>query len=156
MPSWRGLWENLAIWRGLSLACGLAAAALAALLITRPPVPQPERVLLAVLAGADGAACWLVEADAASAALRVQPVAATSEPERVPELWVLPADSGAPVSLGLLATTGPQTRSLDPRTLGALEGGAALAVSLEPPSGSPTGAPTGPVVQTGTLIKKAL
>jgi anti-sigma-K factor RskA len=152
---WRGLWQSLALWRGLSLAGGLAAAALAAVLLTRAPPPGSERVLLAVLAGADGEAGWLVEADAAAGALRVQPVAVTGEPERVPELWVLPADGSAPVSLGLLATTAAQTRPLDERTLRALEGGAALAVSLEPPGGSPTGAPTGPVVQTGTLIRKA-
>ena len=30
---------------------------------------------------------------------------------------------------------------------------AALAVSLEPPGGSPTGAPTGPVLYTGPFLK---
>ena len=30
--------------------------------------------------------------------------------------------------------------------------GASLAVSLEPPGGSPTGAPTGPVVQQGPVV----
>jgi anti-sigma-K factor RskA len=32
--------------------------------------------------------------------------------------------------------------------------GAALAVSLEPPGGSPTGAPTGPIVGLGQLGRK--
>jgi anti-sigma-K factor RskA len=32
-----------------------------------------------------------------------------------------------------------------------LEQGAVLAVSVEPPGGSPTGQPTGPVVATGDL-----
>ena len=33
-----------------------------------------------------------------------------------------------------------------------LQAGAMLAVSLEPPGGSPTGQPTGPVVSTGKLV----
>ena len=54
---------------------------------------------------------------------------------------------GAPRSLGLVsaqgATTVLRTRLLD--------GTAAFAVSLEPAGGSPTGAPTGPVLSVGKL-----
>ncbi len=55
------------------------------------------------------------------------------------ELWIIAPDA-APVSLGLLAD-GPLTVQypMPPR-------GWTLAVSIEPAGGSPTGAPTGPVI----------
>ena len=34
-----------------------------------------------------------------------------------------------------------------------LQQGATIAISVEPPGGSPTGAPTGPVVASGALTK---
>lgn len=62
------------------------------------------------------------------------------------ELWALPK-SGAPASLGVISAdklTALDKRSLPKDTKG-------LAVSLEPLGGSPTGAPTGPVLFVGDL-----
>ncbi len=67
-----------------------------------------------------------------------------AEPGRVYELWLI-AGEAAPVSLGLIDD--PESR----RALADLPLGAVLAVSLEPTGGSPTGAPTGPVLVTGTV-----
>ena len=61
------------------------------------------------------------------------------------ELWA-PPEGGAPVSLGLLPKTGEQRRVLTPAQQTALAGAKQIAVSLEPEGGSPTGAPTGPVL----------
>ncbi len=69
------------------------------------------------------------------------------------ELWVIPAD-GAPRSLGLVAadqTTMIHTAELDQR----LAGGIVFAVSREPKGGSPTGAPTGPVLCKGVIARDA-
>ncbi|HTT11670.1 MAG TPA: anti-sigma factor [Burkholderiaceae bacterium] len=66
------------------------------------------------------------------------------------ELWLIPNEGGAPVSLAVLG-------QLDARLIvpakhrGRLRAGATLAVSVEPAGGSPTGAPTGPVILTGTV-----
>ena len=79
----------------------------------------------------------------------LQPV--TLQADRVLELWSVPPQ-GAPRSLGLIAAQGATVlrRERLPKTL--LEGGTdALAVSIEPPGGSPTGVPTGPVVYAGKL-----
>jgi anti-sigma-K factor RskA len=65
---------------------------------------------------------------------------------RALELWAVPA-AGAPRSLGLISATGA-TVLKRPQ---ALRGADALAVSLEAPGGSPTGAPTGPVLWAGKL-----
>jgi anti-sigma-K factor RskA len=60
-------------------------------------------------------------------------------------LWAPGAGSAAPVSLGLLPQSGVQRRAL-PAQRAALLRAASLAVSREPSGGSPTGAPTGPVL----------
>ena len=68
--------------------------------------------------------------------------------DRVPELWLIPGD-GVPRSLGVI--TGDGATIALPEGIAPLPG-EALAVSLEPPGGSPTGAPTGPVVASGQLV----
>jgi anti-sigma-K factor RskA len=60
------------------------------------------------------------------------------------ELWALPAE-GAPRSLGLVAAD----RTSQVRRAQLLHDTRAFAISVEPASGSPTGAPTGPVIALG-------
>ncbi len=67
------------------------------------------------------------------------------------ELWMLPEDGKAPVSLGLLPKQG-QTH-LDKSALPAELLVSGLAVSIEPKGGSTTGAPTGPVILTARWIE---
>src|SRR3989442_2452755 len=68
------------------------------------------------------------------------------EANRALELWALPG-SGAPRSLGLISASGATVVKKGK----VLEGATGLAVSLEPAGGSPTGAPTGPVLYVGKL-----
>jgi anti-sigma-K factor RskA len=66
------------------------------------------------------------------------------------ELWLIPAEGGDPVSLGVLGALDARivvAESERPR----LRAGATLAVSVEPAGGSPTGKPTGPVILTGRI-----
>ena len=74
----------------------------------------------------------------------------------VPELWLIPTAGSAPISLGLLDPAASNRSVLAPESLRLLAPGATLAVSLEPPGGSPTDAPTGPVVSTGVLVPEPL
>lgn len=63
---------------------------------------------------------------------------------------LIPAD-GKPRPVGLLRADAAVSLTL-PADLAALaKNDAVLAVSLEPPGGSPTGLPTGPVIATGKL-----
>jgi anti-sigma-K factor RskA len=68
------------------------------------------------------------------------------EANRALELWAVPG-RGAPRSLGLISAQGTTIVKKGK----VLENTAALAVSLEPAGGSPTGAPTGPVLWVGKL-----
>ena len=54
-------------------------------------------------------------------------------------------------SLGLIEGGHEVRINLPPELAARVATDATLAVSLEPPGGSPTGAPTGPVIATGKL-----
>ena len=64
------------------------------------------------------------------------------------ELWVLPRGK-SPVSLGVLKAEERIERPIDAMRASLIQPGTTLAVSLEPAGGSPSGAPTGPVLYTG-------
>ena len=68
------------------------------------------------------------------------------DPARAYELWALPGAGAAPVSLGLMPKSGRWTLQLNETQRLALSRSKQIAISLEPPGGSPTGAPTGPVL----------
>jgi anti-sigma-K factor RskA len=72
--------------------------------------------------------------------------------DRSLELWTLPK-GGAPRSLGLLPSAGRIQVKLARDQAGTIAGIPAMAVSLEPKGGSPTGAPTGPVLYSGPLLR---
>jgi anti-sigma-K factor RskA len=90
---------------------------------------------------------WKIEYDATDRSLQVNADAPYALPSgTVHELWALPANGAAPVSLGLLPQSGSRTVALNPAQAADLLAAGQLAVSREPAGGSPTGAPTGPVL----------
>lgn len=148
-----GIWQ----WIGLS-GMGLAAASLAALIVVGGnlaglgvPEGGEDTILAGTLVNDQGQPLFTVvfyhedEHDVAT----LIPVTRQDDSGKVPELWLVPPDGTAPRSLGLLHASQPILIDIADRTAG--EPNAALAVSLEPPGGSPTGQPTGPVVAHGAL-----
>ena len=146
----RGWWMQLAFWRGLSAIAGVAALSLAVLLMNPGPVQAPIVVVLsAATPNATGItpASFVASISGDGRALVTKPLVNVSmEANRALELWSVPG-TGAPRSLGLISSSGATVVRKDK----VLAGTAALAVSLEPPGGSPTGAPTGPILYVGKL-----
>ncbi|MGC1694990.1 MAG: anti-sigma factor, partial [Pseudolabrys sp.] len=108
-----------------------------------------EQPLVATIEGG-GSRAFVATIDAKRGTIAVVPAAFSADATRVPELWLIPAD-GKPRALGLLRADRTVTIAIPPEFAGQTVSNAVLAVSLEPPGGSPTGAPTGPVIGTGKL-----
>jgi anti-sigma-K factor RskA len=115
------------------------------------PDPATGPAYAASIAAEDGT--LVVEAVIApdSGAITVTRVTGAAPDGRVLELWLIASDA-APVSLGVLPEAGRFDLSLD-ATLASAVPGATLALSEEPPGGSPTGQPTGTVLALGTLAE---
>jgi anti-sigma-K factor RskA len=128
------------------------------LLATPGPSQPPLIVVLSAAAppagsasGADAGAVipasFVASISADGRAMVTRPLNNVSvQADRALELWSLPA-SGAPRSLGVIAAD----KATVVKRGGVLDGTTALAVTLEPPGGSPSGAPTGPVLYVGKL-----
>jgi anti-sigma-K factor RskA len=122
-------------------ALSAAAVILGAFVFLQPV--QDASTVIATLG--EEAAPLRFQASHDGANLTVTRVAGTIAPQgQVHELWLI-APEAAPVSLGLLS----EDALTIPYPLPS--GGWVLAVSLEPTGGSPTGAPTGPVLAAGTV-----
>ena len=147
-------WQRLALWRALSGAA-LATIVGLAVLVASPPPALPPVVVVLQGTGADAAMAGTIVAsfsgDGRALVTRtLTPVSLTAD--RVLELWSVPPQ-GPPRSLGLISADGVTVLARHKLPARLLRGGtAALAVSVEPPGGSPTSAPTGPVVFAGKLI----
>jgi anti-sigma-K factor RskA len=144
----RGLMGQLAAWWNrsqLAMAAGVAAIALTVAVVTYVSIPQ--RQMMATIANEQQAEQWRVETVKDRAKLVVTRSASLAlDPNRDYELWALPDSGAAPVSLGLMPKSGKRDLQLSDAQRNALSGSGKIAVSLEPIGGSPTGAPTGPVL----------
>jgi anti-sigma-K factor RskA len=102
-------------------------------------------------AAAKGPPALRVALDLAAHSMTVTPATIRATPKRSFELWLLRSGGAAPMSLGLISHSAP-TRvpwQEDYPTSGLVDD--TLAVSLEPEGGSPTGAPSGPILFVGKL-----
>ena len=152
------IWQSLAFWRAFSVGSSvLAAACIAALVYVglRPPpqTPPPRAPLLATLTGTQTKMPNFVATIGSDGrSLTIVPAALLTADKRSMELWLIP-QGGKPASLGLISAGQPVQLNLPPELLKQVGSGAALAVSLEPLGGSPTGQPTGEVIAHGSLSR---
>jgi anti-sigma-K factor RskA len=145
------LWQSLAFWRGLALGASALAAACLAALIYVGAVSTPVGPLVAKLDETSGAAGFVAAANPQDGSLTIVPAALlTGQQQQAYELWVIPP-GGKPHSLGLIDPERPVKVTIPPDLLPHVSADSVLAVSLEPPGGSPTGQPTGPVIANGKL-----
>ena len=133
----RGWWADLRLWGGVAVA----SIALVAYLAFTPPKPE----LVATLTVDQSALQY--SAVITSGHLTITRVSGeVADAAHAHELWII-VGNDPPVSLGVIPASG-ETISLPGAAAGAV-----LAVTLEPPGGSPTGKPTGPIIAKGALVK---
>ena len=149
---------GLAFWRGLAVTSTAFVLILGAF-IGVAPRPEPPMAMVAVMNDDRGQPALVVSWPSMKAMhdpyIRVKVV--QEHPVMAPgtawEMWMLPGDKDAPVSMGLITTDADQTMKLRPALAHRMEGAWGVAMSIEPKGGSPTGAPTGPVIFKGQCVK---
>jgi anti-sigma-K factor RskA len=124
-------------------------------IVERPvevPSPRPAQYV-AVLQKDASSPGFLLTFDLDRRSLVARRVGAEKPAGKSYELWLISDKFSGPKSLGLIGsdefTVRPEPAGYDPVTLNA----ATYAVSVEPQGGSPSGAPTGPVIYTGKLVQ---
>jgi len=149
LPSGHRRFGSLAFWRGLAVAACAAAAGLI-IYITGFPRPGPlAPTVVAVLADQSGEPSWIAIAGPRRGEVSVSAIRSQSEDARHAfELWGI--SGGTPHPLGLLPRQSRNAATIRADQLP--PPGELLAVSLEPPDGSPTGLPTGPVLSKGKVL----
>jgi anti-sigma-K factor RskA len=70
----------------------------------------------------------------------------------VHQLWIIPAD-GKPHSLGMIAPGASKAMPMPKAMAPMFTPGAAIVASVEPPGGSPTPGPSGPIAAEGKLAR---
>jgi len=134
---------RLRFWQAFATVATLAAVVLG----TTSHVAPTEAPMIVVLHATKGTETLVAGLSPDRQQISIQPLQKVSlTSDQSLELWALKKD-GPPASLGVIAAdklTAVNKHALPKDTKG-------LAVSLEPLGGSPTGAPTGPVLFVGDL-----
>jgi anti-sigma-K factor RskA len=158
-------------WRSLALALGAAAAVLAAYVgfskfaagpgpASRQPAPalaaskgSSGSRLVAVLQQEPTAPAFLLTLDPEQRIMTVRRLTAAPDSGRAYELWLFSSKLQKPASLGAVGadefTSRPIPSNLDLETMRS----ATYGISLEPTSGSQSGAPNGPMLFRGRMVE---
>jgi anti-sigma-K factor RskA len=119
----------------------------------KTPAPPAAAQYVALLQKDAGSPAFILTVDAATKNFTVRKVGAQPEAGKSFELWVVSDKLQRPRSLGVIGGSDFTARPVLSGYDSDLVNQATYAVSLEPEGGSPTGAPTGPIVYTGKLIE---
>lgn len=146
-----GLWESLALWRGMAAAAVIGLIVAVAIPWFLPPEqPAFGPQLVTYLDGQGNVVRFVAVYDPARERIGLYRIAGETAAGRDFELWVIEGDA-PPASLGVIPEGDTFALRPDTALRQKISDGATFAISLEPEGGSPTGAPTGPVVATGSL-----
>ncbi len=143
------LMERLWVWQGVAFGALVLAAYLATPLL-RPDVPSRASgpIFATELVGDDTGYQVFAVLDPSRQGIALRRVAGEVPQGRVLELWAILPDA-APVSLGIVPPE-PEHLPLPPEFASQINV-LTLAISDEPPGGSPTGTPTGTVLALGAV-----
>lgn len=147
-------WSSFFAWwttTRIALVAVIAAVAFAVML--EVSIETPSTRVLANITSEQNDRWWSIEAIGENEQLRVvASTAVTVDTTRAYELWALPDSGAAPVSLGLMPQGGVRELALSAAQRAALQAASKVAVSLEAPGGSTTGAP-GQVLFVADVIR---
>lgn len=143
---------RLKAWRGAAFASGALAAGLAAIVIGRELSRPPGGSMVAVLQADGKAPAFLAAVDLSRGLIAIRRYGAEPVSGRSYELWAVGGGRSAPQSLGVIDASLQIPADRLGRLDSAVLGDTTFAISVEPVGGSPTGAPTGPVVYKGRLL----
>jgi anti-sigma-K factor RskA len=143
--------RKVTLWRTVAAGASALAASLMLVMAWQAMVAGTENRLVAVLQKDSSSPAFLVTVDLPSRTLTVRPLTSPAAPDKSYELWLVNAKLGDPRSLGVISAPLTVSRTLRGYEPGVIEG-SAVAISLEPAGGSPTGKPTGPVLYSGPLL----
>ena len=154
--------RKLGLWRTATGAMTAIAASLILFLAFQLHLPSqsppaqpgsPTRIPMVAMLGDKSAIKVVASWDpAASQLVLAVPGAISVDTHHTRELWVIPA-GGKPHSLGIMQSGKQMHMRLAEALADLLQHGATIAISIEPLGGSPTGAPTGPVIASGALTR---
>jgi anti-sigma-K factor RskA len=149
---------GLAFWRGLAVT-STAFVLVLATYIGMAPHPEPPMAMVAVMNDDQGQPALVVSWPPMKAmrdphirvkVVQAHPVMAAGTAW---EMWMLPGGQAAPVSMGLISIDRDQVMKIKPALAQKMGDAWGIAMSVEPAGGSPTGAPTGPVIFKGQCVK---
>ncbi|MBS7780627.1 anti-sigma factor [Acidovorax sp. CCYZU-2555] len=151
LPWWRDF-ESLALWRGLTAGGFALATLLAALLVLKVAAPLPDtRYMVVLVAPQDKSPGWVMQTSSARK-IELIPLGAMEVPaDKALELWTKADEWNAPISLGLVKPGERVEVPLD--RIPGVQANQLFELTLEPPTGSPTGRPTGPIHFIGRSVK---
>lgn len=145
-------WDHLGLWRALAGSGFAMAAVLAAVLVTRTaPVAVPPQFMVVLVAPQDKAPGWVVQASSPRQISLIPLGVAEVPADKALEFWTKADGWSGPVSLGLVQPGQPLQIPLD--KLPPLQPNQLFELTLEPPTGSPIGKPTGPIQFIGRAVK---
>jgi anti-sigma-K factor RskA len=146
----RGASSNM-FWRTWAVA---ATVVLAIVVVTQnlTPTTEVKPAEFALMSDTKGNPLWLISVHPEANRVDMKVVTHNPPPAgKSYELWMIP-DGGKPVPMGLMNENGHASETVSSELLARLAGAKALAISLEPQGGSPTGQPTGPVLWVAPLV----
>ena len=143
------------MWKPAALAASIAALVMTAVVfrpVEAPPVQQaPSAPMIAAMALTDKSASHPAIYDADAGMVKMPGPMPIPE-GRSAQLWAIEGEH-APMPLGTFRETAPGMFVAEAKMGAVVRAGTTLAISIEPMGGSPTGAPTGPVIASGMLTK---
>jgi len=165
--------RRVRLWRIVALSAGVLALLLAAFialsqiapglvqavgirvprLFAATPAEAPGSQLVAVLQHEPTSPAFLLTVDPQSRILTVRRVSAKAGAGHSYELWLIPQGSSQAVSLGVVGEEQFTQRSLPSGIDAGTMQTASYEITFEPAGGSKTGAPSGPILFTGTMVQ---